>query len=62
MKAFVKVGTWTYDSHSSSKSAVSTMDEERRDVVACLLLSLSQDPPDPDRQTAYLRLLSHLTH
>jgi len=42
------------------KTALSTLEEERREVLASVLLSLATEAPDPDRTAACFRLLEHL--
>jgi hypothetical protein len=42
-------------------TALSTFEEERREVLASVLHSLSTEAPDPDRTAACFHLLRHLT-
>jgi hypothetical protein len=44
----------------AGQRAVATFDEERREVLASVLLSLAVEAPDPDRKAACVHLLRHL--
>ncbi len=44
----------------AGQRAVSTFEEERREVLASVLFSLAVEPPDADRKAACVHLLRHL--